>query len=223
MIADSLINAARELDPAFTVQRHPRRVALNWLSRLQRRLVAEWVKLDETAIVDVYTITFPLADFDAGEELVDPDESVATPLEITATRRPLSLFLRDEPKPVDMELIRWGSRNRRVQSRAAYLVGSTMFFTGHVEDYEDVERVEFTYTATPKQLASPAAELVLPLSAEEVCVTSLGGFFARRMNDKELARPRREYIQEAADAEALWLDEIRRRQGATISQVREVW
>jgi hypothetical protein len=220
---EEIIAQARELDPSFTQQRHPNRVAINFLSRLQRRLVGEWAKHEETSNVETYVVTFPLADFDAGELLVDPEESVASPLPITAIQRPLDMFVRGCVEPVDLDLIRWGDRNRYVNSRAAYLVESTLHFTGHVEDYNDVLRVEFTYTPTPAAIAGLAEPLILPITAEDVVVSWLGAFFARRMNEKELARPRREYLQEALDAEALWIDELQRREGATLSRIRETW
>jgi hypothetical protein len=227
MTADEIIEGARSLDPSFTQQRHPRKVAIQHLSRVQRRLVAEWVKLEETAYVEIVTATFPLADFDAGVELLEDEpesgESVAEPIAMTAIQRPLDMWIRNEDKPVDLDLIRWGDRNRRVQGRAAYIVENTLFFTGRAEDWTDVERVELTYTPTPGNITDPAAELILPITAEELLVSSLGAFFARRSNDKELARPRREYIAEALDAEQLWLDEIRRREGATISRTRAAW
>jgi hypothetical protein len=219
--ADEIITQARELDPAFTVQRHTRRVAINFLSRLQRRLVAEWAKLEETSNAETYVVNFPLVDFDLGEELLDA-ESVPAPLKITAIQRPLDLWLLNADRPRSIDLIRWGDRNRHA-SPAAYLVENRMHFTGHVEDYNDVDRVEFTYTPTPEDVTDPAADLILPLTAEDACVAHMAAFFARRSNDKELSRARREYIQESLDAEALWLDEIRRREGATITRTVEAW
>lgn len=222
MDAAEIIAQAREADPAFDARRHPNRVALNFLSRLQRRLVAEWAKLEETSNVEVFTAVFPLADFSAGVALED-SESVPEPLAITALQRPLDMYLRGVEKPVDMDLVRWGDRNRKIHERAAYIVENTLFFTGLETDYQDVERVELTYTPTPADIAAPSELLVLPITAEDALVAHLAAFFARRMNDKELARPRREYIAESLDAEATWLDELRRREGATMSSVKEVW
>lgn len=222
MTPDDVINQARELDPAFTAKRHPRRVAINWLSRLQRRLVAEWAKLEETQHVEVYTISFPLASFADGEFLADA-ESASLPLKITAVHRPLDVFIEGRELPEDLDLVRWGDRNRKHDERAAYIREDTMFFTGVEEMWEDVTSVEFTYTPTPPDIVEADEELLLPDTAENVLVDWLAAFFARRSNDKELARPRREYLADAQDSEALWLDEIRRREGATISRTRVVW
>jgi len=227
MTPEEIIAQARELDPSFDKKRHPMRVAINFLSRLQRRLVGEWAKLEETSFVEVFTASFPLADFAAGVELLEDEpesgESVAEPLAVTAWHRPLDLWLNNTPEALNMELIRWGDRNRHANDRAAYIRENTLFFTGREEDYNDVDRVELTYTPTPADIATLTEELVLPITAEEVLVCGLAGFFARRSNDRELARARREYILEANDVEAVWLDEIRRKEGATISRTTEAW
>lgn len=223
MTAEDVITQARELDPAFTAERHPRRVAVNFLSRLQRRLVGAWAKLEETQEVEVFTVSFPLTDFAAGVLLQDDAESVGVPLKITAVHRPLDIYIQGQDLPDDLELVRWGDRNRKGAERAAYIREDTLFFTGVERLYNDVTSVEFTYTPTPADIATLDEELVLPDTAEEAVVSWLGAFFARRSNEKELARPRREYLVEAQDAEALWLDEIRRREGATVSRTRVVW
>jgi hypothetical protein len=222
---EEIITQARELDPSFVEARHPRRVAVNHLSRLQRRLVAEWTKLERTEYIEVFTATFPLIDFAAGVALLEDEpesgESVPEPIAMTAIHRPLDVYVRGWDQARDMELIEWADRHRKPQ--AAYITENTLYFTGRAEDYTDVERVELTYTPTPADITDLAVELVLPITAEDALVASLGSFFARRSNDAELARPRREYIAEAHDAEALWLDELRRRKGAIVSRVREVW
>jgi len=223
MTAEDVITQARELDPAFTAERHPPRVAVNFLSRLQRRLVAEWAKLEETQEVEVFTVDFPLSDFASGVFLQDEGESVGVPLKVTAWHRPLDLFLTGQDRAEDMDLIRWGDRNRRDSELAAYVREDTLFFTGVESMYNDVARVELTYTPTPEDVLALDEELILPDTAEEAVVSWLAAFFARRSNEKELARARREYLADAQDAEALWLDEIRRREGATISRTRVVW
>jgi len=222
MTAADVISQARELDPAFTDKRHPRRVAVNYLSRLQRRLVAEWAKLEETQEVEVFVVDFPLADFSAGIFLEDA-ESASLPLKITAVHRPLDIYYQGRDLPGDMDLIRWGDRNRRRHEHAAWIREDTMFFTGIESNWSDVSSVEFTYTPTPEDITALEDELVLPDTAEEVVVSWLAAFFARRSNTDELARARREYLADAQDAEALWLDEIRRREGATVSRTRSVW
>lgn len=224
MTPEEIIGQSRELDPSFTQQRHPRRVALNYLSRLQRRLVGEWAKHEEVAAVDTFTVSFPLVDFYAGVELIGTEESLSQPIEMTAIQRPLSIFTTgDVNDPRDLELIRWGDRNRKRYGRAAYVRENRLFFTGRLEDYVDVDRVELTYTLTPADLADQNEPLVLPQTAEETLVSWLGAFMAKRSKEAELARPRREFIQDAIDAEALWIDELQRREGATISRTKEVW
>lgn len=224
MLASEIIDQARELDPSFTNERHPRKVAINFLSRLQRRLVAEWARLEETSgYVEVFTATFPLADFESGIAL-ETGESVPEPLAITAFHNPLDIYLEGRlEEPDDIQLIAWADRNRRRRIRAAYVRENTLFFTGIEELWNDVVRVELTYTPTPADIAALDEELVLPITAEDALVSHLGAFFARRSKDTELARARREYMLEAQDAEALWLNEIRLREGAEISRTRVVY
>lgn len=227
MTADEIISQAREIDPSFDARRHPPRVAINYLSRLQRRLVGVWAKEREVDFVETFTATFPLVDFAAGVPLLEDEpesgESVADPLEVTAWRRVGDLYVDGEDIPREIALIRYGDRTRKQYVRAAYVRENTLFFTGLEEDYSNVVRAEFTYTPTPAAIAALDEELVLPLSSEDVLVMGLGAFFARRSKQEELARTRREYIVEANDAEALWYDEIRRKEGASVSRTREAW
>lgn len=224
LVVEDLIQQAREEDASFTARRHPNRAAVNYLSRLQRRLVAEWAKLEETMEVEVFTIDFPLDDFDAGEFLQEDGESVGVPLDVTAWHTPGDLNIDGRETPEDIDIIQWGDRNRRKRDRACWIREDTVFFTGHEDDYNHVTSVELTYTPTPGDIAALDEELVLPLTAEDALVMWLAAFFARRSTEAELSRSRkREIKQEALDAEALWLDEIRRRQPATVSRTRAVW
>lgn len=218
MTAADVILGARELDPSFSSERHTTRVAVHFLSRLVRRLVGEWVKHEEVAASSTFEVTFPLATFSAGVELNDGD-----PLQITSIKRPLDLYLKGREEAWDLELIEWSDRNRRRDSRCAWIQNNRIYFSGEAEDWNDIDRVVLTYTATPADITDPNAELVLPSTAEDVLVTHLAAFFAKRSNQAELARPRREYVTDAFDAEALWIDELQRRQGATVSRTRSSW
>lgn len=223
MTPDEIIDQARHEDPAFTRERHPRKVAIHFLSRLQRRLVAAWAQHEETSYVELFTVEFPLASFEAGVS-IESGESVPEPLAVTMWHRPGDLFWTGRlDEPDDIELIRWADRNRRRATRVAWIRENTMFFSGDADDWTDVARVEFTYTPTPADIVAGDEELVLPLTAEELLVTRLAAFFARRSNDDELARPRREYIAEANDVEADWLNDLRHKQGAIVSRTRCVW
>lgn len=221
MQADEIIAQARELDPSFTPQRHPNRVALHRLSRLQRRLVAELAKLDRRAIASEFEVALPLTDFDAGVPLED-GESVPAPIEMTAIHRPLDLWMKRDRRPRRLDLVTWADRHR-VEWPAVWIREGRLYLSGTAEEWRDAERIVLTYTPTPAAVTHPDDELLLPLSAEDVLVLQLGAFFASRSNTQELARPRADYQFDAGQAEASWLDEIRRRRGATSSRTREVW
>ena len=227
MTPEEITNQARELDPSFDERRHPLRVAINFLSRLQRRLVGEWVKHEDVPFVEVFTATFPLTDFSSGVDILEDEpesgESVADPLAVTKWFPQGDLFIDGQTLPADIELITWGDRNRRQYDRAAYIRENTLFFTGREEDYTDVARAEFTYVPTPADILTKDEELLLPLSSEDVLVNAVGAFFAKRSKQEELARSRREYVLEANDAETLWIDELKRKRGATVSRTTEAW
>lgn len=224
LVVEDLIKQAREEDPSFTAKRHPNRVAVNFLSRLQRRLVGAWAKLEDVQESEVFTITFPLDDFDAGEFLQEEGESVGEPIEVTAWQTPGSIYFDGREEPEDIEVVNWFDRNRHKYDRACWIEGDTVFFTGHEDDYNHVEKVELTYTPTPQDIASLTEELLLPITAEDTVVMWLAAFFARRSRSGELSKARkREIKMEALDAESLWLDEIRRRQPAVVSRTRAVW
>lgn len=223
MTAEDIIRQARQEGPAFTADRHPPSVAIDRLSRIQRRLVAEWTKRDSSAYVSELEITFPLDDFGAGVEL-DDGESEPEPLDITAFHDPFDLYVKgDADRPHDLPLIDRRERNRSTFTRGCWIQGSTLYFTGRKELWSDVERVVVTYTATPPDIESKTETLVLPITAEEALVTALAAFFASRTPNAELTKSRREYMKTAVDAEALWLSEISRRRGAVSSRTRMVW
>lgn len=222
MIVSEVIEDARALDPAFTIERHPQKVARRFLSRLQRTLVAEWVKRDKTAYTVTLEIAFPLDDFAAGYPLEELVESVAVELDVTAFRKPLALYFKNRTSPDNLDLIAWQDRHR-FQGLYTWLEDGVLFFSGIVNDWKNVETVELTYTPTPSSIDSVTETFVLPETAENALVTHLGAFFARRMKQEELARPRREYIADALDAEALWLDTVERRRPADVSVQQDVY
>lgn len=223
MTAESIITQAREEGPAFTADRHPRRVAVNYLSRLQRRLVEEWMKVDPDAYVETFTVEFPLDDFQAGVEL-EVGESDPVPIDITQIREPFDLVLRRHlDQPLDLHLISWRDRNRSPIVRACYIQNNTLYFTGRENQWNDVAEVRFVYTATAPDITSLREALLLPPSAEETLVAWLAYFFAKRTAEAELTRSRNEYKVDAMDAEAMWLSGLRRKRGAISSRTRSVW
>lgn len=221
LIVSDLIQAARDLDPAFDARRHPPTAAVRFIDRLHKRLVGEWLKHEPDAVQESVTITFPLDDFDAGYFLAE-SESASQELRATAIYTPLDMWIDGHLEAVPLDMVSWRDRHRR-DGRYCWLTESTLHFSGIASDWNDVDRVIFTYVPTPAAITALDDELDLPDTAEDALVTNIASFFARRTNDKELARPRREYIVDAQDAEALWVDELRFRRGATSSTTKEVW
>lgn len=222
LIVSELIQAARDLDPAFDARRHSPTAAVRFLNRRHKRLVGEWIKHEPDAFQESVTITFPLDDFAAGHFLFLSESESTRGLRATAIYSPLDMWVRGEQEPRPLALSPWRDRHR-VAGRACWLVESTLHFAGVAADWNDVLRVVLSYVPTPIELTALDEELDLPDTTEDVLVTAIAAFFARRTNDKELARPRREYITDELDAEALWIDELRFRRGATSSRTTEVW
>ncbi len=221
LTVSEIIAAARDLDPAFDARRHPPTAAVRYLNRRHKALVGEWIKHDPEAFSEEITITFPLDDFDAGYFLFE-GESESQALRATSIYSPLDMWVRGEEEPRRLDISPWRDRHR-VEGRACWLTESTLHFSGVAATWNDVLRVVLTYVPTPTVLTALDDELDLPETAEDALVCSVAAFFARRMNDKELARPRREYIADEQDAEARWVDELRFRRGAVSSRGREVW
>lgn len=224
MTAGKIIRAARAEDASFDDRRHPGRDALAYLSRLQERLVSVWAEADPDAYQDELEIAFPLADFDEGVELVEIDaESGTEPIDVTRIRHPLSVWVRGEDVARDLPLISWRDRNRGPWALTCYEDGGRLRFSGTADRWKDVERVVLTYVATPPTLEQLDDELVLPSSARDALVCWVADFFARRSKADEIGRTHREFRADAVDAEALWVDQLRRRRGARFSRTRMVW
>lgn len=220
------IRAARELDPSFTADRHPFRVLINQINRLHRRLVGEWVKHEHRGYVEVLEIPFPLTDFAAGFPLVDETESGAPELKIIRYDTPLDQHIKGLDEPRRLDLVSYGDRHRNPYTRVCWIRDGVLFFNGVEEAWNDVEKVELTYTPVPDDILYSeldTAELKLPLTAEDTVINWLAFYMARRSKDEELANPKRDYKMDALDAESLWIDELKHRKGAVVSRVREAY
>lgn len=218
LLASSVVVQARELDPGFTPQRHPQGTVLRALARIQRRLIAELAKIDRRQVTSTLEITLPLADFAAGAALEEAGQAI----EVSRLHLPLDMYVEGLTLPRPLDLIDWSDRHRTPFDRVAWIRGTRLYLSMEAADWTEVERIVVTYTPTPESVAI-TDELVLPITAEEVLVQHLAGFMASRSKDEELARARGEYLNAAAQAEALWLAEIRQRIPATVSRTREVW
>lgn len=220
MLVSEIIFGARELDGSFTPVRHPDGTLRRALARIQRHLIGQIIRVDPRAVTSTLEITLPLATFSDGAPL--EAGSPAAAIDITRIHVPLDIYFTGDTEPTRLDLIDWTDRHRVVSQRYAYIRSGTLYLTGTESLWSDATKIVLTYTPTPQTLGE-GDTLVLPLTAEDALITALGAFMARRSKPVELEKPKRDFLQDAADAETMWLDETRRRKGVTVSVTREEW
>jgi hypothetical protein len=217
LVVQDLILSARDHHASFEARRHPDPVLMRALSRYQRTLVPQLLRLRPDAVVSLQTTVLPLADFDAG--ITVPDFTYPRGVEATL---PAVAGLAERHRAVD--LVSWGDRHR--YTNAAYLRGQVLFLTGTASDWTEYTAIRFHYTPQVDALTATTGAggtLILPNAAEPCLVTFLAAFMAKRGHaDESVGQPNVAGLQaEWEAAEQMFLSESGRHQQAVVGVVRE--
>jgi hypothetical protein len=210
--AADVILAARDLNPAFTAQRHPDPVCLRFLSRYVRTLTAAiMAKRPRALAVTVTTVPLPLPNFAIGVEV--PADLLLVEVRVRPSVRNDDAFRR----PV--ELIP-GGQALAGHTRVPYgwREGNRVFLGGKADQWTAYDLLELRTIAMPASVTL-GATIPFPDDALDVFCAQLGAFMARRHAEgPETTRFSPAALNaEAAAAEASYIERL------TTQMRAEVW
>lgn len=170
LTCSGIIQAARDAHPSFDRHRHPDGILLRHLSSEHRRLAGKVLQANRAALaVDLEPIVLADYDFAAGEAL------------------PAHQFIHDVSAydsagcGAPVRQIAWENRLRPpCQGFTWSYHDGKLFLSDTADDWAQVEEVRVSYAPIPAALATVAATISLPDSAEPALVASLIAFMARR-------------------------------------------
>lgn len=213
--AQEAIDQAREKHRALTDAQSPTRAALNALNRYVRRLRWELSRINPDRYASTQTISFPLATFDNGAALTDPDAVILGG----------TITYSNTDQENELTIVPWANRLQPGQGPAAYIVDGTMFFVGEEEDWSEVASVILRYHTVPTDAAQESSSVDLPDEALEPCVDYVAKWMANRgpLDTKITPRDQQRLTDEHALSERTFLDQIGKQHRRKTFVVREVW
>lgn len=217
LVAQDLIDAARDLHVAFNDRRHPGGVLLRALSRYQRQLIPRIIQYNPSVLTQVQETSLPLADFDAGVTLPD----FKYPAAVEAETLPQESGLR-QPK-FQVDLVPWQARFR--WHLGAFIRNNTLYLTGTARDWIGFTKLRFYYVAEVESLTAGTSVLVLPNAAEPCLVAYLAHVMGQRtVGDPQVPEfDATAFLASWQAQEEALLDEMGRHDQATTSVIREAF
>lgn len=214
LTADGVIQAARDLHPAFDDRRHPPAVALRALSRYQRTLHGRAAAIRAQAFTVSHTVDLPLADHAAGITLPDPWRAIDRVFCTSRLGREQVVDLVPEVRVNDANTPRL----------AAFTRGQVLYLARTASAWTDYRSVTVRYVPIPGELTALDDELILPDTAEAALVAHLAFRFAQRGHlDPALPPvPLDVFADEAQRAEAEFLADLGNANTAETWRVRDV-
>lgn len=176
-----IIESARHEDPSFTTRRHTNYVLRSRLAEYQAELVSRLSERDPDEFVERYVVPLPLADFDAGHPLLDPDEaeSLAEPLQylrILDDAEALAENGNREP----CRFIPFNSRWEREIIPPLWIRNGRLYLGGQERNWECFTEVRIHYIPKPPVQLTDADEPILVHRARALYVAYLAWRMATR-------------------------------------------
>lgn len=219
LVAERVVESARDLHPAFDRKRNPDPVVLRALSRYVRELQGRVAAIDETALAVSTTESLPLATFEDG---------IALP----PNRYILSVTAKDErstdaaPWLNPVTLIPYAHRHDRGQpTAAAWVLGDVLYLRSPESMWKTQTEIGIAYIPVPEDLTSLSDEIPLPDQAENALVTTTALVMAKRGHN-DPALPGIEvtaFIRDAERAENEYLHDVANRMTGVRFKTRETW
>lgn len=216
--AEEVIDKARGLDPSFSPQRHPPTIAMEFLTRYQRRLAGKILQVEKEAISAEIPFTLPLTTFSDGVQLIS---SAGPPIVWLEIDRIHGFELTDaEGGRWPLPVVPFKDRLTADRSMFGWLRQGVLFLSGTAQHWVGFDSVILTYAATPAEVDATDTELILPDNAFEVCVLGVGAEWGKR-RPKELERTT--IVAEHKEAEEDYLNLLEERNDVDIGSVRRVF
>lgn len=208
-VAD-LIEAARDLHPSFARERQPVKPIYRFLTGWHRRAVQLVSERNADLLLQVHSVSMPLADFDAGYSSF-----------------PAHLLIDHGGKVVQGEveerfhLIDYSARLGSVPRFSGYFYNDTLFLTGEESWWTAVDSIEVPYVPMPTDITAGTDELLIPDDAYSWAVAAIGMHMARRSQDETVMV--QDYRADERIERGDYLDAAGARSRAKVVSTREVF
>ena len=213
MTAADVFDAAREYFPAGDPLHTSASILYGWLTRYQRRLLAEIAHWTPGAIATDETIDLATYDFAAGHALPELIRiHGGTVYDGQGNEQGLEI--------VDFEmrfLVPVPYRPR------AYVRGGSLHLLGTALDWTDAATVAVHYFPRGSELTPSAPTLVLPGDPAEACALHLAVHMAARIRQPEGLSDLAYLREESALAEMAYIDDVTGRRRAKVSTTPTIW
>lgn len=216
LLAERVIESARDRHAAFDRRRVPDPSALRFLSAYRKELAGKVAAIDETQLAVEQTEAMPLGDFDGG-------------ITLDANRYIAGVVARDNspaPRTIPIDLIPWAQRNDiNSPLAAAWEVGGVLYLRGPETAWRFITEIGILMVPSlTTDLAALSDDVALPAEAEKALVENTAYFMAKRgHNDPNLpAISLAAFAEEAARAEASYLADVANRNTGRHFRTRDV-
>jgi hypothetical protein len=216
LLAERIIESARDRHAAFDRRRVPDPSALRFLSAYRKELAGKVAKIDETALVTTQAQAMPLVTFDSG-------------ITLTANRYIAGVTAKTNqttPQYWPVDLIPWAHRNDiNSPLAAAWEYGGKLYLRPPATAWRDIVEIGIALVATmATDLAALTDDVGLPPEAEKACVEATALFMAKRgHNDPTLpAISLASFNDEAIKAEGAYLEDVNNRNTGRHFRTRDV-
>lgn len=212
---EEVINAARDIHPSFDERQTPDAAARRAVDRYDEKLFQRILDIEPEEFLSTHEISFPLADFEAGYDGL-PD---------FVSHLGGEVYFQDSSFQENLNIVPHRSRHAPGHPNAAYFQDGDLFFVGRKQDWGDVDKVVFFYTAPRTPLAALDTESALPDTVKPAVVEKLALFMASRgpngMGEDPV--PISLTVEEWRETEANCLASVAGKTRGTETTVREVW
>lgn len=217
----TVLQQARWEDPSFTELRHTDAVLRAALADYQDELVGKVADLSPEELALIATVPLPLATFSDGYALTEEIESEEVPLRIKKVLDWASSIGADGYE-VPTRHIGMGARHGPHSTPAFWMRGATVFLIGAAADWRGYTELRIPYVPLPPETLSSTDELLFGSQATAVWKAYLAHRMAQRSAPAELARARREFVEEWMGIERQFLEDLKGR-NVHSDVVRDTW
>jgi hypothetical protein len=210
--APEVFEAAREHFPAGDEVHTGAQILYGWLTRYQRRLLAEIAHWSPGAVAEDAEILLAGYDFNAGAGLPPHLRIHAGTVHPFGAR-----------SPVELDLVGFDQRFGGRSWPQAYVRGDRLYLIGDDPRWQAVERVVVHLFPAGPALTPQAPNLILPGEPTETCALELAVRMAARLQQPDRASDLGQLREHAALAEQAYIDDVTGRRRARVGYTETVW
>lgn len=210
--AQLIIRSARDVHPAFTEQQTPDASLLRRLTQYGRELRGEVVRHDKQRIVTEETVSFPLADFDAGHTLTAHQSVIGG-----------DVVLRNNDEH-EFHVVDWSSRHGSIPYYSGWIRSGVLYFRENAAWWNGVTSVVLSYIPSWDGFAVMSDTIDLDDRAQTPMIAEAANFMAGRgQGESNVPIRTREMYAAREEAHDKYMRELTDYQAAETRFTTEVW